>query len=221
MGINRLGAIPGAAGAVVVLMLLSGCVTYPYQTAFTTCDDAAGACYRYCEQFAGDALDYSACHADCDAEADRCFANAYDRYNYSSAYASTGYSSWPWYGRYGRWGPRQGYYFDFTYFERYPRYRDRYPRYRDRRGRHGDRGGRRRGDDDGGRRPRRGNPSGGDNTAPPPSAPPPRSTPPRTSPPPSTPPRSTPPPQRRTAPPARTKPNTTTPRSDPIDTDPE
>lgn len=246
MGIEGFGRALGAASVALGFLLLSGCYTYPYQSAFDLCDNEAGACYRYCEQFAGYPADYSACHADCEYDANRCFAGAYDRYAYSSAYDPI-YDSWPWYGRYGRWGgPQYGYYFNFTYFDGYPRYSRGYPdyRYRDRpwRDRHGDRDGRRRGDGDrGGRRggdghdgadrPRRPHPDnggsrpprnngGGDNVAPPPRATPP-SPPPTASPPPAQPPRTTPPPQRRTAPPARTKTNRPSPRQDDIKTDPE
>ncbi|WP_425409091.1 hypothetical protein [Hyphococcus sp.] len=179
MGIKRFWALAGALGGAIGFLLLSGCVTYPYQTAFAACDNEAGACYQYCEQFATNALDYGACHADCEAEVDRCFAQADYDYGYSSTYVTSGYSSGPWYGRYGRWAPRQGYYFDFTYFDRYPSYRRAHPgyRYSDRpwRGRRGDRrrgynndgvnnprrrdrdgsGRRRGGDNDGVERPRR------------------------------------------------------------------
>ncbi len=109
---------------------LAGCVTYPYQSAFDSCDEQAGACYRYCEDVAGNASAYSACHADCDATANQCFASAYDSYAYSSSYSSTTYygSSWPWYGRYGAWGPSSGYYFDFTYWGGYRDYDRRHKR---------------------------------------------------------------------------------------------
>lgn len=237
MGFDRPGAILGAVLAALAFLLVAGCVTSPYQSAFSVCDDEAGACYQYCEQFAGDPESYGACHADCEVDASRCFADAYDPYAYSStsAYASSGYSSWPWYGRYGRWAPRQGYYFDFTYFERYPRYNRGYPdyhyrdrRWRDRHGdrdrrrhRDGDRGGRRRGDNDGdrsGRPPR--NSGGGNNATPPPRATPP-SPPPRTTPP-SPPPRAATPPPRRPKPRACTKCNTRSgARQDDIKTDPE
>lgn len=132
------------------LLVLAGCVTSPYQTAFTTCDDEAGACYRYCAEISESDEDGAACRADCEAGANQCFADAYDRYSYAgSTYSrSSAYyqPSWPWYGRYGAWGPRRGYYFDFTYWGRSsgyypPRHRrgDRH-RYRsDRDGRRGDR----------------------------------------------------------------------------------
>lgn len=113
-------------------LMLAGCATYPYQTAFDACDYQAGACYRYCEDVAADPREYAACHQDCDARANQCFADAYDSYSYaSSTYAGAYYApSWPWYGRYSAWGPSSGYYFDFTYWSsgRYsrPRYRDRY-----------------------------------------------------------------------------------------------
>lgn len=132
----------GAIGATAVLLLLSGCVTYPYQTAFDACDAEAGACYRYCEEAALSDGEYAACHSDCEVGANRCFAGAYDRYSYSSAYSGSYYApSWPWYGRYGAWGPSSGYYFDFTYWGGSSRYYDPYYRNRhqhDRR-RYGDR----------------------------------------------------------------------------------
>lgn len=206
MGNNPFACPLGAGLAAAAFLLLSGCVTYPYQSAFAVCDNDAAACYRYCEQFSAYPGDYGACHADCEAEANSCFAEAYDAYSYSSGsvYASSSYG-WPWYGRYGYWGPSSGYYFDFTYFERYPRYSQprRGWRYRDHpwrgrrhdggKGRHprgdGDgRGGRGRGgprgdaDGDGRDRPRRRNPGGRNDD-------PPRQT--------------TPPPRRMTAPPLR------------------
>ncbi len=151
----------GTFAAAVSFLLLSGCVTYPYQSAFAVCDNEAGACYQYCEQFAGYPEDYGACHRDCEEGTDRCFADAYDTYAYSTGvYTSSSYGAWPWYGRYGNWGPQRGYYFDFTYFDRYPQYRQPRPnwRYRDRpwQGSRGDGAGPRRprGDGSGPRRPR-------------------------------------------------------------------
>ncbi|MFC2953522.1 hypothetical protein ACFOOP_16410 [Marinicaulis aureus] len=126
--------------ASAALFLVAGCVTYPYQSAFDTCDAEAGACYRYCEEVSYSDRDYASCHADCEVGANRCFAESYDRYSYSGAsYAP----SWPWYGRYGAWGPSSGYYFDFSYWSgsgRYydPYYQDRH-RYNGRRGRDRDR----------------------------------------------------------------------------------
>ncbi len=151
-------------------LMLAGCVTYPYQTAFDACDAEAGACYRYCEEVAGDERDYSACHAECEVGANQCFASAYDRYSYnSSAYGGSYYApSWPWYGRYGAWGPTNGYYFDFSYRSGggyYPPHRrERYDRHRGDRHRgdnhrdghrdRGDHGGRDHGDGDRKRRDR-------------------------------------------------------------------
>ena len=132
MNIIKLALAPG-------FLLLAGCVTYPYQTAFDTCDAEAGACYRYCEEVAYTDGEYAACHADCEVGANACFANAYERYSYS-AYDDPYYSSpsWPWYGRYGAWGPSRGYYFDYSYRSGSGRYG--YPRDRNRhRGRNGDR----------------------------------------------------------------------------------
>lgn len=117
----RLVALAGMA-------LIGGCVAYPYQTAFQTCDSAAGACYRGCEDYAG-TPEYGQCHADCEYSADRCFDSAYEPYRYSYGYPST------WRGRYGYWYPDSGYAFSFGY---YSGYRDRYHHrrhhdYRDRR----------------------------------------------------------------------------------------
>lgn len=100
------------------LFLLAGCVTaYPYQTAFETCDGQAGSCYQYCEQFSDQPAEYDACHADCEATANQCFANAYDGYHYAGPrYGYGGYDSWPWNGRYGYWRPDYGYYFNFGYY---------------------------------------------------------------------------------------------------------
>ncbi len=119
-----LGAI-GVFGA----LFLSGCVTtYPYQTAFDACDVEAGACYRYCEESGLSEGEYASCHADCEVGANRCFADAYDRYSYNrSAYNGSYYApSWPWYGRYGAWGPSSGYYFGFNYSSGYGNYRRPY-----------------------------------------------------------------------------------------------
>lgn len=152
------------AAVAPAFMLLAGCITYPYQSAFDACDAEAGACYRYCEDVAADDRDYAACHADCEFGANQCFADAYDRYSYGgSAYSGAYYQpSWPWYGRYGAWGPSNGYYFDFSYWGGSSRYD------RPRRGR--DYGGRNRGrrggwDNDGGSnnpRPPRGDRGGED-----------------------------------------------------------
>lgn len=148
-------ALLGAFGTFGALFL-SGCVTtYPYQTAFDACDAEAGACYRYCEEAGLSEGEYASCHADCEVGANRCFADAYDRYSYNrSAYGGSYYApSWPWYGRYGAWGPSSGYYFGFSYSSgysnyRHPYYGDRYyygdrdrRKKKDRRRKDGDRGG--------------------------------------------------------------------------------
>lgn len=99
------------------LMLLAGCVTYPYETGFASCDAQAGACYQDCEVYAGE-TGYGACHASCEARANQCFATAYGPYRSSSYYG--GYA-WPWYGDYGVWGPQTGFIFSFNYggYDRY------------------------------------------------------------------------------------------------------
>jgi hypothetical protein len=99
-------------------MLLTGCITYPYQTAFDSCDAEAGACYRYCEDVAASDYELGACHNECDNDANQCFASAYDSYSYDGSAYGGAYSqpSWPWYGRYGAWGPGSGFYFDFSYY---------------------------------------------------------------------------------------------------------
>ncbi len=194
--------------------LLAGCITYPYQTAFDSCDAGAGACYRYCEDVADNDYEYGRCHADCENEANACFAGAYDNYTYNAgagAYGGSYYQpSWPWYGRYGAWGPSNGFYFDYSYSSRSNRYD------RPRRGR-GDGQGRGRGGYDGGygigsrpsnqRPPRRGEnnngaqgtPNRNDRVAPPPrQAPVPTAPGPSTSPPPAV--QSEPPPAQQPAP---------------------
>jgi hypothetical protein len=120
-----------------VLLLVASCVTYPYESAFSGCDNQAGNCYRYCEDVASNEGSYRACHADCEYAADQCFADVYGRYSYAgSSYGGSYYSSpsWPWYGRYGAWGPSNGYYFDFSYWSgtgwyRPPYYYDYYSYY--------------------------------------------------------------------------------------------
>lgn len=114
------------------LTAVSGCVTYPYETSFSACDNAAGLCYRACEDYR-DTPDYGRCHADCEFSADRCFASAYEPYRYSYGYSS------PWYGNYGSWYPNSGYAFSFGYYnydyygrDRYRRHRYHPPRDRDR-----------------------------------------------------------------------------------------
>lgn len=115
-----------AAGA---LFALTGCVTYPYASSFTACDNAAGSCYRACEDYEG-SDDYARCHADCDYSANQCFAGAYEPYRYSYAYNY----NYPWSGSYGSWYPDTGYVFSFGYYQDYRyggrrRYDDRYDRY--------------------------------------------------------------------------------------------
>lgn len=142
------------AAAVGVLSLVGGCATYPYSTAFSSCDSAAGACYRGCEDYEGTSQ-YESCHADCEYSADSCFDRAYEPYRYNSY----GYGYPPtWRGRYGYWYPDSGYSFSFGYYDYGGGYYDRrrHHRYRHRR-------------DDG--------QSGSGSTPPPPpaSSPPPRS----------------------------------------------
>lgn len=166
------------------MLLATGCVTYPYETAFSGCDAEAGVCYQYCEEFNG-TEDYSACHADCEYNANQCFAGAYNSYQYSGVGYGTRYSGLqpsPWFGQYGAWYPNSGYVFSFNYFGNgYGYGPNRY------RGRHyGYQGDRRR------HRGNRGNQGGGQNANPPPAAAPrPRPAPPAANPPPP-----------RTAPPA-------------------
>ncbi|MEM9616817.1 MAG: hypothetical protein AAF936_02560 [Pseudomonadota bacterium] len=155
------------------VLLATGCVSYPYETAFSGCDAEAGVCYRYCEDFEG-TEDYSACHADCEFNANQCFAGAYDSYQYSGAGYGARYSGLhpsPWYGQYGAWYPNSGYVFSFNYFGNGygygpRRYRDRHYGYQDDH--------RRRRRDDQRRGGNRGNQGGGQNANPPPAASPPR-----------------------------------------------
>lgn len=118
----RLTSLAAAGG----FALLGGCMTYPYYDSFTACDNAAGQCYRGCEDYEGTS-GYGACHDDCDYSANQCFNSAYEPYRYSSY--SYGYSS-PWSGRYGYWYPQSGYSFSYDYYGRspyYSRYDRRYP----------------------------------------------------------------------------------------------
>lgn len=106
-------------GAAVGGLFLASCVTYPYDTAFSSCESEANACYRLCEDIP-DEGGYVACQAHCDRDIDRCFDQAYSPYSsgyygYGSGY---GYSS-PWYGQYGSWYPGSGYYLSFNYYDRY------------------------------------------------------------------------------------------------------
>lgn len=215
------------------LFAIAGCVTTdPYQTAFSSCDYEAGVCYRYCEDFADTESEYRACHADCDYEANQCFASAYDT-QYSSTYAYNRYDNWPWTGQYSRWGPQNGFFFNFNYFSstdyyynrrhgrqihrnnrRYDREQRRREQRRDRRRDNAyDRPQTRPGQ---GQRPPRGNrPPRNNNNVTPPTGQPPRARPPRSQPPKSRPPQSSPPkatpsaPAPRAAPPRRrpSKPN--------------
>lgn len=106
-------------GAAVGGLFLASCVTYPYQTAFTSCEQEANSCYRVCEDIP-DESGYVACQSHCDRSIDRCFDQAYTPYRsgYGYGYTSYGYSS-PWYGRYGSWYPDTGYYLSFNYYDRY------------------------------------------------------------------------------------------------------
>ena len=107
-----------AAGAI----LLGGCVLYPYESAFETCDDEAGICYRFCEDAPTEASG-AACRRGCDDAVNQCFDEAYSAYNYrGSSYAYSG----PWYGSYGYWRPGYGYFYSFDYYTRGHRYRDPY-----------------------------------------------------------------------------------------------
>ncbi|MFZ5619086.1 MAG: hypothetical protein ACOZAA_17370, partial [Pseudomonadota bacterium] len=60
------------SGAVGGTLLLSSCVTYPYESAFSSCESEANACYRLCEDIP-DERGYIACQAHCDRDIDRCF----------------------------------------------------------------------------------------------------------------------------------------------------
>lgn len=94
-------------------VLLAGCITYPYDTAFSYCDTQAGQCYRACEADDGRG-DYGRCHASCEARSEQCFAQAYSPYGSNYGY---GYNS-PWYGQWGSWYPGTGYAFSWSYFNR-------------------------------------------------------------------------------------------------------
>lgn len=108
----------GLAGAAAGGLFLASCETYPYQSAFSSCESEANACYRLCEDIP-DERGYVACQAHCDRDIDRCFDTAYSSYYTSyNYYGGYGYSS-PWYGRYGSWYPDTGYYLSFNYYDRY------------------------------------------------------------------------------------------------------
>ena len=162
-------------GAFIGFWLAAGCVVYPYETAFSSCDGEAGICYRYCEEFAG-TPESGACRAACEDEANQCFASAYGAYQYSGAQYSSAYSIYPpppWNGRYGSWYPDYGYRYSYGYYGQGYGYGPRRPR-----NPHYGYGG-------GGRRHPSGNPptggsgsSGGGQPPPPPQAQPPKTQPP-------------------------------------------
>ncbi|MEK7265786.1 MAG: hypothetical protein AAB227_06775 [Pseudomonadota bacterium] len=105
-------------GAAAGGLFLASCVTYPYQSAFSSCDSEASACYRLCEDIP-DEDGYVACQSHCDRDSDRCFDQAYSPYSSGYGYGGGyGYSS-PWYGQYGSWYPGGGYYMSYNYYDRY------------------------------------------------------------------------------------------------------
>ncbi len=105
-------------GAGVGGLFLASCVTYPYQSAFSSCESEASACYRLCEDIP-DEGGYVACQSHCDRDIDRCFDQAYSPYKTGYGYGGGyGYSS-PWYGQYGSWYPSSGYFLSFNYYDRY------------------------------------------------------------------------------------------------------
>lgn len=106
----------GLGSVAVGGLFLASCVTYPYDTAFSSCEREANACYRLCEDIP-DENGYVACQAHCDRDIDRCFDQAYSPYS-TGYYAGYGYSS-PWYGRYGAWYPDSGYFLSFNFYDRY------------------------------------------------------------------------------------------------------
>jgi hypothetical protein len=135
--------LAGLAGLTTGALFLSSCVTYPYESAFSSCERQANDCYRICEDIP-DERGYVNCQNYCDRDIDRCFDSAYSSYQssyygYGSSYGY-GYSPSPWYGRYGTWYPSYGYALSFSTYDRYgyrkrrhnpPRYdgspqRDRY-----------------------------------------------------------------------------------------------
>lgn len=119
-----MGKVVWLAGSVTGALFLSSCVTYPYQSAFSSCESEANACYRFCEEIP-DEGGYIACQSHCDRDIDRCFDQAYSPYSSGYGYGSYGYSS-PWYGRYGSWYPDQGYFLSFNYYDRYGYRKKRY-----------------------------------------------------------------------------------------------
>lgn len=108
-------------GAAAGGLFLASCVTYPYQSAFSSCESEASACYRLCEDIP-DEGGYVACQSHCDHDIDRCFDQAYSPYasgyGYGGYGGGYGYSS-PWYGQYGSWYPGSGYYFSYGGYDRY------------------------------------------------------------------------------------------------------
>ncbi len=100
---------PIAAGAI----LLGGCV-YPYESAFQSCDNEAGACYQVCEG-EPDEGGAKACRMVCEDAANQCFDDAYGSSGSSSGYAYGG----SWYGSYGYWRPRYGYLYSYDYYDPY------------------------------------------------------------------------------------------------------
>lgn len=112
--------IIGLTGAAGGCLLLSSCVTYPYDSAFNSCEREANDCYRVCEDIP-DENGYVRCQSHCDRDIDRCFDQAYSPYNSGYGYGyggGYGYGS-PWYGRYGSWYPDSGYFLSFNYYDRY------------------------------------------------------------------------------------------------------
>ncbi len=112
-------------GSITGALLLSSCVTYPYQSAFSSCESEANACYRLCEEIP-DEGGYLACQSHCDRDIDRCFDQAYSPYSSGYDYSGYGYGS-PWYGRYGSWYPDNGYFLSFNYYDRYGYRKKRHP----------------------------------------------------------------------------------------------
>ncbi|MCB2112946.1 MAG: hypothetical protein KDD85_05285 [Parvularculaceae bacterium] len=106
----------GLAGVGLGGLFLASCVTYPYDTAFNSCEREANSCYRLCEDIP-DEGGYVACQRHCDRDIDRCFDQAYTPYSGNYYYGSS-YPS-PWYGRYGSWYPNTGYYFTYNHYDRY------------------------------------------------------------------------------------------------------
>lgn len=115
---NLLGLSALATGG----LLLSSCVTTPYETAFNGCENEANSCYRICEDIP-DERGYIQCQEHCDQSANRCFDQAYAAYqNQNYGYGNYGYGSRygsPWYGRYGSWYPSYGFYLGYNNYDRY------------------------------------------------------------------------------------------------------